>query len=448
MQTGDILRERYRVDAPLGGSSGRVTYRGTDLSTGGAVALKTLSLEGLSDWRELESLEREARLLRNLRHPGIPEYVDYFGLEGASGTTFVLVQRLIQGRSLRDMVESGWRGTEAEIRRIGAQMLSIVAFLHDLNPPVIHRDINPKNVLLDERGTVYLVDFGGVQDALGREGAAISSAGVTGYVPPEQEAGAATVRSDLYACAATILFLLTHRSPSELPLREGKVDFRQVISVSGPLAFVLDRLLESDERRRTLGAREAATALTEGTIEHAPQLSEQPPFGSRIRLDRSGGSLVLVVPERGNVAQAGSILLFSGFWLLFVAFWTGMSVAMGAPILFPLFSIPFWVVGIGLARKGLAGFFGQSRIELSPDTGLRYARRLFLPPRVRTVPIAQVGQAAVGPKTGGFTRQGNVPAVCHITAGATSFCFGEFLSEVEKQWLCDTINQELRALRR
>ena len=129
----------------------------------------------------------------------------------------------------------------------------------------MHRDINPKNVLLGADGRVSLVDFGGVQDALRLQGAAGATLiGTPGYAPPEQVLGRATVRSDLYALAVTLVYLLTHRDPAGLPADDLKLDYRALIDVSPPLAAVLDSYLEPDESRRTL-APEQAIALLEGT---------------------------------------------------------------------------------------------------------------------------------------------------------------------------------------
>ena len=65
-----------------------------------------------------------------------------------------------------------------------------------------------------------------------------------------------------------------------------------------------------------------------------------------------------------------------------------MSVAMGAPIIFPLFSIPFWIVGVAMVRKAIGTFLGRTLLRIDDD-GLRFQRRVLLPGRVSIVPLGR-----------------------------------------------------------
>ncbi len=120
-----------------------------------------------------------------------------------------LVQSFIEARSLQSWAESGHTFSEAEVKAIATQLLTVLTYLHSRQPPVIHRDIKPSNILLSDRsgnhpGQIYLVDFGSVQ-TISHPGT-ITVVGTYGYMPPEQFGGRTT--SDLYSLGATLIYLL------------------------------------------------------------------------------------------------------------------------------------------------------------------------------------------------------------------------------------------------
>ena len=144
---GDVVDNRYRIVRELGRGGTGITYLAESLETGQKVALKELSLKGLRDWKQIELFKREARTLESLDHPAIPAYVDYFEVDTADNRLFYLAQKLAEGTSLADLVASGWRVDEIEARDIAEAMLKVLDYLHRLNPPVIHRDIKPQNII-------------------------------------------------------------------------------------------------------------------------------------------------------------------------------------------------------------------------------------------------------------------------------------------------------------
>ncbi len=154
----------------------------------------------------------------------------------------------------------GWRVSEEEVKAITRQMLDILNYLHRLNPPVIHRDIKPQNIIRNSKNRIYLVDFGAVQ-ALYNQTFAKTFVGTLGYMPPEQFRGETCFASDLYALGATLLFLLTHRNPAELPQKRLKIDFRDRISTSERFKDWLEKMLEPAVEDRFQSAQDALQAL-------------------------------------------------------------------------------------------------------------------------------------------------------------------------------------------
>ncbi|WP_225903041.1 protein kinase domain-containing protein [Pseudanabaena yagii] len=271
-QTGDVIRDRYRILEVLGQGGNGITYAAEDLQQHTKVAIKALSLRHMDDWKQIELFEREAKVLSQLDHPAIPKYFDYFTIDTDEDRAFYIVQELAQGQNLAKLVEAGWRTNEKGVRKIIEQVLNILIYLHGLKPPVVHRDIKPHNLIYSNDGKVSLVDFGAVQDTYRSTMARGSTViGTFGYMAPEQFRGQAVPATDLYALGATILFILTHRSPSELPQERLRYNFRSKIQVSEQFADWLQKMVEPEIETRFASARESLVALQKKQIVWLPQ---------------------------------------------------------------------------------------------------------------------------------------------------------------------------------
>ncbi|MEG5059730.1 ankyrin repeat domain-containing protein [Microcoleus sp. A2-C5] len=264
------LVKHYQIKNLLGEGGSSTTYEAIDLKTNQRVALKALSLQKMNDWKVLELFEREANVLSKLNHPGIPRYLDYFYVDTPDNRCFYIVQELAQGQSIASLVENGWHAREAEIRRIATQILEILVYLHSQTPPVIHRDIKPANIVLkspinsqkQKHLTVCLVDFGAVQNTyyntLMRGSTVV---GTYGYMAPEQFLGQAVPATDLYGLGATLLYLLTHRSPTELPTNILEIDVCSQINISSAFADWLKKMIAPDLENRFESAKKALELL-------------------------------------------------------------------------------------------------------------------------------------------------------------------------------------------
>ena len=142
----------------------------------------------------MELFEREAAVLRALSHPLIPAWVDDFVLGDPDRPQgFALVMQLQPGPTLRQVM-LGAGMSRAALLALLADVLEVLAFIHGRAPPLIHRDVNPKNIIVRPDGRAALVDFGSVQAALrAADGAGgQTAAGTFGYAPMEQFLGQAT----------------------------------------------------------------------------------------------------------------------------------------------------------------------------------------------------------------------------------------------------------------
>ncbi len=173
------------------------------------VAMKKSFFSG--DKNAAKAFETEAKLLARLEHAGLPKVLDYFFLES---NFQALVMDYIVGETLEDVLESGksrvGRGLDAaKVVDWAMQILDILRYLHNFEPPVVHRDIKPNNIKLTAEGKIILLDFG-----LAKGSAVSIVGGMSGYSPIEQVNRSGTdPRSDIYSLGTTLFHLLTDQRP-------------------------------------------------------------------------------------------------------------------------------------------------------------------------------------------------------------------------------------------
>jgi serine/threonine protein kinase len=227
--------------------------------------VKEVLYRSIEDPKVLELLEREARVLAHLDHPRIPRFVEFFKERLEGETRLYLVQDYVPGRSLAQLAQAGRHFSEPEVVRIGLQVARILSYLHELRPPIIHRDVKPGNVVLDAGGEAWLVDFGAVRDRIlheiRTEGEGATIVGTYGYMPFEQFQGRALPASDVYALGMTLVFLLSHKEPHEIEAPGGRFDLEGHVRVSPELRRVVERMIEARPEDRYLGAAELSADL-------------------------------------------------------------------------------------------------------------------------------------------------------------------------------------------
>jgi hypothetical protein len=305
-------RGQYRLLEEIGRGGFGVTFRGERVDGGGVegsagpqVVLKLLPLRGLPGWKAVELFEREAAALHALAHPSIPAWVDDFVLGGAEAPRgFVLVMELVPGRTLREIVRAGGMARPA-LLDVAGDVLEVLDHIHQRTPPLIHRDVNPKNIVVRPDGRAVLVDFGSVQAALrGPAQGGQTAAGTFGYAPMEQFLGQATPQSDLYGLGMTLLAVMAGKEPEELPLQGIAVDVAAVVggaSGDARLVRLLQEMVEPDPRQRLASAADALARLrTLRRLESGrPQVPSAPAVDALERLARRLGARGFAV-ERGG----------------------------------------------------------------------------------------------------------------------------------------------------
>jgi hypothetical protein len=279
---GNVVLGRYRIVAPLARGGMGIIYLGRLEGAAGfakPVVIKTVIPEGNDSKRTVQLFLREARILSMLEHPSIVGVLDF----GEVGTDYAMVLEYVHGFHLgawsRFMNHSRGGMPIAHSVEVMLPVLDALDFAHTLTRPdgtplgIVHRDISPANILIDNQGHVKLHDFGiarmaddefKTQDGTFR--------GTLSYTAPETLQGiAASPGSDLYGCAVVLYQLisgknplkgntpsetlnrvLTHVPPSLRSLR-GEVNER--------LDQVVSRAIAKDPAHRFESAAELAAAL-------------------------------------------------------------------------------------------------------------------------------------------------------------------------------------------
>ncbi|MBV8761468.1 MAG: serine/threonine protein kinase [Deltaproteobacteria bacterium] len=252
---GALIGGRYRLGPKLGkGSQGEI-FLARDEKTKEEVVVKRLTPRGT--WKSFELFEREAKVLSQLRHAGVPRHIAT--IEEPPGT-FNLVMQRAPGENLRDLAARR-RLSETELRDILVRCLEILDYLHTRVPAVVHRDIKPSNIVRAPNGTCSLVDFGGVLDAA-RERGGSTIVGTFGYMAPEQLHGQVIPATDLYALGATIVALAGGVEPEDVPRKGLRMDLDKHLPQLDP-AFraALSAMTDPDPDKRPQRARDVVALL-------------------------------------------------------------------------------------------------------------------------------------------------------------------------------------------
>lgn len=222
------LNGRYRLDERIGDGGMAVVYRGYDLVLNRVVAVKVLRDQYISDSNFLRRFEREAQSAARLSHPHIANVYDV----GQDGHTRYIVMEYVDGPNLKELIRRQGPFSVDGAAFIIRQVAEALDYAHAHG--LVHRDIKPQNILVDQDGHVKVVDFGiakGLSDAnLTEDGTGM---GTVHYVSPEQARGAqATPSSDVYATGVVLYEMLTKRLPFEADTPVGVA--MQHVSASPP----------------------------------------------------------------------------------------------------------------------------------------------------------------------------------------------------------------------
>lgn len=209
MLEGHLLGERYRIKRTIGGGGMANVYLARDIILDRDVAIKVLRLEFANDPEFIERFDREAQAASSLSHPNIVNIYDV----GEENHILYMVMEYIDGLTLKEYILKQGPLPVEEAIEIMKQLTDAIAHAHANG--LIHRDIKPQNILMDQYGNIKVTDFG-IAIALSATALTQTNSilGSVHYLSPEQaRGGMATKKSDIYSLGIVFYELLTGQLP-------------------------------------------------------------------------------------------------------------------------------------------------------------------------------------------------------------------------------------------
>ncbi|WP_165404169.1 serine/threonine-protein kinase [Egicoccus halophilus] len=268
VRPGSLIGERWRIEELIARGGAGTVWRATDLRLQRPVAVKLLRTDLLDDGLAMRRFRREAELLASVEHEHVMRLLDVH----VRGHQLCLIAEHVGGMSLRSLMARHAPFSPDVVAALGVQLGTGVAAIHAQG--IVHRDLKPRNVVLTERGTLKIVDFGTARHLAGELTPATAGqvAGSPAYLAPEQVEGRlGDQRTDLYALGLILWEAAAGRRPfsgdtsTAIALARLTAEVPELAELtafpSHPLSAVVHRLTRSDPRTRFRSAWEAVDAL-------------------------------------------------------------------------------------------------------------------------------------------------------------------------------------------
>ena len=269
---GTVLDGKYEIWKEVGRGGMSIVYLARDNRLNKQWAVKEIKNDGSKSTKTLlKGLEREANILKNVDHPVLPRIVDIINQEGV----IYVVMDFIEGETISDRLKKEGAQPQELVIEWGLQLASALDYLHNMNPPVIYRDMKPSNVMIKPEGGVKLIDFGTAKEYDVENNADTTALGTRGYAAPEQFGDSkgrgiynTDERTDIYNLGATLYHIVTGMNPCEPPY-----EIRPIREWNPALSSGLEKILlkctQADPKDRYQNCSELMYAL-----EHYDELDD------------------------------------------------------------------------------------------------------------------------------------------------------------------------------
>jgi len=267
LTTGSTFAGRYQIIEELGkGGMGKV-YKALDTDLKEKVAIKLIKPEVAVDKKTIERFRNELKFARKIRHKNVCQMYD---LNREEGTHYITME-YVHGEDLKRLIRKMGQMSAGQVISIAMQVCEGMAEAHRLG--VVHRDLKPQNIMVDEEGNARIMDFGIARSVKGK---GITGAGVMigtpEYMSPEQVEGKESdQRSDIYSLGVILYEMVTGRVPFEgdTPFTIGVKQKSEVprnpkelnSQIPDDLSRVILRCMEKDKEQRYQSAGEVRSEL-------------------------------------------------------------------------------------------------------------------------------------------------------------------------------------------
>ena len=209
LSNGQIIGGRYEIVKSIGEGGMANVYLANDKILDRKFAIKVLRGDLANDEKFIRRFQREAQSVANLSHPNIVEVYD---VEEEEGQHYIVME-YIEGKTLKQLLQKRGSLTLSEVIDIMLQLTDGLAHAHDAY--IIHRDIKPQNIMIQDDGLVKITDFGIAMALNATQLTQTNSVmGSVHYLPPEQANGkSSTIKSDIYSLGILMYELITGSVP-------------------------------------------------------------------------------------------------------------------------------------------------------------------------------------------------------------------------------------------
>lgn len=332
----------YKILGKLGSGAMAVVYKAKQVSLDRTVAVKVLPKKFVQKSDYVERFYKEGRLAAKMNHNNIVQAIDV----GEVGGLYYFVMEYVEGKTLHDDLSKGKIFNEGEAIDLILQLVSALGHAHSLG--LVHRDVKPKNIMINRDGMVKLADMG-----LARETSDIKAAkheqgkafGTPYYIAPEQIRGLVDIdgRADIYALGATLFHMVTGRvpfeasSPSEVMKKHLKEPLTPPDHINTALTAGISEVIEvmmaknRDERYKNM---EDVMSDLKAVRNGQPPLLARQQFNVESLEDLEEGMAIETTFGDEHVYSADSVAVYR-MWVIILG---ALSALMALAVLFMLIS--------------------------------------------------------------------------------------------------------------
>jgi WD40 repeat protein len=439
-----LFNGRYRLLTQVGSGDDGAVDSAIDTQQNKLVAVKQISLQGLSDTERIEATDafyREMQWLTELRHPNLPRIYETF----TDRNHWYLVLDLIEGETLEYYLQSSPRSHGCPglplntVLAIGQQLCVVLDYLHTRHSPVIFRDLKPDNIMRCPDGHLFLIDFGTACRFVPWKPLDTLSLGSPGYAAPEQYSrGQSTPQTDIYGLGALLHHLLTGKNPDETPFHFAPVRLSSLPEADlAALNTLILRMVETDAQRRPASIREVQNELQRLAAHCARR---EPLSQTEVPLSRTPppipqGGPGAQIPRRRVLQSLGvGTLVLAG--VATVGGWAGLTSCTSAPHYHGV--VPVGVTPI--ATPGADYIYRGHRAGVTTVAWSRDGRYFASGSADKTVQVWQATNGALR-----YTFVGHTSPVTALAWDVTSTSITSAGDEDGKVWVWNALRDEQKA---